>query len=292
MEAEIPTVLHGATFRRAFLPACHPSSTDGRLVFDPVPAPWHYRVDPDRWLKVQPASEAEEAQHEAQVLAELHESGVRCIPSLYGVLRFSNGCVGLLEANCGSPFKHPKSEAELILFASHAAACLAELHSAGWVHGDVKESNFCLNASGQVTLIDLEYAVRLGAMPHGYTEGYRAPETSASEMPSYTSQSDMYSFGVALRHLVEALDDEIDEFFFEGSVWSELTKALTADDPSKRPTAAEVMERVQAVDSESPERITSSRNAAEGSSKRSRIELSASQGASQAPVVFEKMHSY
>lgn len=248
MEAELRTVLHGARFTRSFLPTCHPASRGGGIIFDPVPAPWHYCVDPKRWLKVHAASRADEAEHESQVMRELHRVGVGCIPELHEVLHFSNGCVGLLMADCGSSLRQPMSETELIDFATRAASCLAELHTAGWVHGDVKESNFCRNdADGRVTLIDLEYAVRVGSVPPGYTCDYRAPEAESRKNRRYSTHSDMYSFGVMLRHLSEALGHSFG--------WGWLIKALTLQEPSRRPSAAQVVAELQTRDSESPERI-------------------------------------
>lgn len=262
MEAELSTALHGAPFMRAFLPECHFSSTSHCMVFDPVLAPWHYRVDPNRWLKVQPASRADEAEREGRVIRKLHQSGVHCIPELHEVVHFSNGCVGLLITDCGSPLRHPESEGELMDFVPRAAGCLAELHAAGWVHGDVKESNFCRDAHGRVTLIDLEYAVRVGSMPHGYTCEYRAPEAKRPNNRCYSTQSDMYSFGVMLRYLSEAVGQRV--------TWSPLINALTEHEPSMRLTAAQVVAECQTIDTESPDRPKNDK----GRQPRSRHELS------------------
>ena len=140
VESELLSLLSGRTVTAAFMGTCHLSSSDCAIVYDVMPAPWHYRVGTNLWLKVFQAARAERAAHEAEVLRALDRTGVECVPRLHDVLRFSNGCVGLLMDRCGEPLTKVKDEEQLWDFARNAAGALAGVHAAGWVHGDVKRA--------------------------------------------------------------------------------------------------------------------------------------------------------
>ena len=95
----------------------------------------------------------------------------------------------------GHPVRSVVSNGQLWEWASQAARLLQALY----VHGDVKESNFCQDEHGNLSLIDLEFSVPIGATPGGYTSKYRAPDEI------YTAKGDSYSLGVALARLVRTL---------------------------------------------------------------------------------------
>jgi serine/threonine protein kinase len=84
------------------------------------------------------------------------------------------------------------------------AEALAQLHRAGFAHGDVKPDNIRLIDSGSAVLIDLGFAHRPGEnayfLKQGYilgTVNYLAPELCGSR-PEDTLAGDVFSLGVSL----------------------------------------------------------------------------------------------
>ncbi len=76
---------------------------------------------------------------------------------------------------------------------------LRALHSAGWLHGDVKPDNVLVSPRGHVTLIDLGFARRIGERVTSFddclrfTATYAPPEITGSQPPDV--RSDLYSVG-------------------------------------------------------------------------------------------------
>jgi len=176
---------------------CYDDS-NGRMVDVPFPSPWHFRVEGKNWLKVVEPADASRCMKEAKVMQMLPAAGVSS-PKLVEIVEFKSGCIGLLMEDCGYTLKEVKREEQLLMYVSGASRALDSLHSFGWMHGDLKESNICVDSNDIVRLIDWEYAVPSGEIPDGFTEGYRAPEAKKE----YTSKSDMYSFGIALKNILE-----------------------------------------------------------------------------------------
>src|SRR5262245_9539323 len=79
---------------------------------------------------------------------------------------------------------------------------LAAVHAAGLVHGDVKAQNVVREQGGRIVLMDFGAGRAQGADAAGVagTPMYLAPEVLAGE-PA-TTQSDLYSLGVLLFHLL------------------------------------------------------------------------------------------
>jgi serine/threonine-protein kinase len=92
-------------------------------------------------------------------------------------------------------------------YVRQAAEGLDALHSAGWMHADVKPANILVSPSGHVTLIDLGFARRadeVGWLADRYVAGtpyYLAPETFTSSLRA-DIRSDLYSLGVVLFELL------------------------------------------------------------------------------------------
>jgi serine/threonine-protein kinase len=83
------------------------------------------------------------------------------------------------------------------------AEALDALHTANWMHGDVKPGNILVSPGGHATLLDLGFARRTGETgsvvdrPLTGTGHYLAPETLTSTLRADV-RSDIYSLGVVL----------------------------------------------------------------------------------------------
>jgi len=92
-------------------------------------------------------------------------------------------------------------------FVRQAATALDALHSAGWMHGDIKPANLMVSPEGHVTLLDLGFARRpeeQGSVADRCVVGtaaYLAPELLTSACAA-DIRSDIYSLGVVLYELL------------------------------------------------------------------------------------------
>jgi serine/threonine protein kinase len=146
------------------------------------------------------------------------------------------------------------------------AAALAAMHSAGFVHGDVKPDNVHLSADRNATLLDLGFAHRpdkdgnlLGDDFVLGTANYIAPELC--HRPQYdTSTADVFSLGITLFELLTGKlpypmgdvdetmlrhrDGEPDSLWRWDGNWpiglSALVDRMLDRDPARRPSAADV----------------------------------------------------
>jgi len=96
-----------------------------------------------------------------------------------------------------------------VWIARQVAEALEVLHTAGWLHGDVKPDNVMINAQGHATLIDLGFARRRGERLSTfdeclrYTPAYVPPELFTSLEPD--PRGDLYSLGVTLYEAVSGV---------------------------------------------------------------------------------------
>lgn len=119
------------------------------------------------------------------------------------------------------------------------AQALNALHTAGWVHGDVKPENAIIGSRGHVTLVDLSFASRVHTVANHQFRGtpaYASPESllgNHAAMPA----SDVFSLGRILwqwlahtqptsRSILEPIAD--------------LVETMIDDDASRRPQAGRV----------------------------------------------------
>ena len=155
----------------------------------------------------------------------------------------------------------------------HAAAALAAVHAAGFVHGDVKPDNLHLTPGQSATLLDLGFAHRPGEDDHvlgpGYilgTANYVAPELC--DLPGEDGPAaDVFSLGVTLFELLTGLlpypggtveetmihhrDGRPDSLWGWQGSWplglASLIDRMLVRDPAARPTAVEVGEELMAL---------------------------------------------
>lgn len=101
----------------------------------------------------------------------------------------------------------PVPIATSLWIARQVAEALAALHSAGWLHGQVRPEHVLVSPQGQATLIDLGLARRLGtaeceiASPVGEESGCLAPEALAKG-GRLEAASDIYGLGLLLFELI------------------------------------------------------------------------------------------
>ena len=91
--------------------------------------------------------------------------------------------------------------------ARQVAEALNAMHSAGWMHADIKPDNIMVSSQGHATLIDLGFSCRLDSIgavtdrPFLGTMYYVAPELFiTSRMPD--ARSDIYSLGATLYEML------------------------------------------------------------------------------------------
>ncbi len=166
--------------------------------------------------------------------------------------------------------------------ARQVAEALVAMHTAGWRHGDVKPSNIVVSPCGHATLIDLGFArhadekLTITDRPLLGTVHYIAPEVLFSALGGETP-SDIYSLGVTLFEMLTGRlpfdADEIAELANQhrqelpGNLRvavphlptraARLAQQMLAKEPLRRPTAAELVNRLAALEIETfAERFT------------------------------------
>jgi len=173
-----------------------------------------------------------------------------------------------LRARLRREFRLPIAEA--LWITRQTAEALAAMHTAGFVHGDVKPDNIRVVAGGNVVLTDLGFAHRLGEnaafLRAGYllgTPNYLAPE-QCDEWPIEEFATDLFSLGVTLFEMltgslpypVGSLRDTIRRLRREeprdirdlrddlSPALATLVGQLLERDPEDRPSARAVVQRL------------------------------------------------
>ncbi len=143
--------------------------------------------------------------------------------------------------------------------ARQTAEGLAALHTAGWLHGDVKPENIMVGPEGHATLIDLGFARRLGTRecaagsPLLGTPSFAAPERLDESSP-VTAAADIYSLGVTLRQMLDLLPParRDDSWPHAGpspeAATRQLVEQMLQRDPLRRPTAPQVRDALTGME--------------------------------------------
>jgi serine/threonine protein kinase len=150
----------------------------------------------------------------------------------------------------------PRSRATAVDLAWQLARAIVAVHTAGWMHRDIKLGNAIIGPHGFLTLIDFGLAKHVDD-PHldddfdslvtpfadppdvtarGTIVGtprYLAPEVRAGEPARQAS--DVYGLGLVLRDLLRSVGER------PGFALAFLIDAATRADPDQRPTAAQIV---------------------------------------------------
>jgi eukaryotic-like serine/threonine-protein kinase len=154
-------------------------------------------------------------------------------------------------------------DAKLRACVAQLAQAIAALHEAGRLHRDIKPSNVIVSRAGRVVLVDFGSIVEIGSddQTHVGTPAFAAPEQSRGE---WGPASDWYSFGVVLYQLLTGAlpyAGSSKAMLFDKTRYAAqpvrtrnpdapadlaaLCDALLRRDPNARPTASDVLQRLQ-----------------------------------------------
>jgi serine/threonine protein kinase len=162
------------------------------------------------------------------------------------------------ENHAGAPWpalSNEKKRKLLFLYRS-AVTIVAQLHAKGYVHRDVTDTNFVIDASGKMYILDFELTSSvikgLPDPPHGLgTPGYVSPEQRESAKPAF--QEDVYSLGALLltvltgKHPEEVLTGDVEEIsikinpLLNSSDITQFILQCIAFNPDERPSIDQVL---------------------------------------------------
>jgi serine/threonine-protein kinase len=171
--------------------------------------------------------------NEAEVLARVRSPYVvrlhcpcldEAAPSL--VCEWLEGC----DLESLLPEGEPLPLLSAVWYGRQIAAGIHDLHSAGFVHGDIKPANVFVQRNGAIKLIDLGFAapIQRGLSAANMrsllvgTPEYLAPEAAAGE-PAPREARDLYSLGIVLFRLF------VGRLPFEGDSVSEILRSQLVD---------------------------------------------------------------
>jgi serine/threonine protein kinase len=158
---------------------------------------------------------------------------------------------------------------QALWYVRQIASALAALHTAGWLHSDVKPQNVIISEQGHATLIDLGLARQLDSAECAADRwlagdaDYLAPEAFQPQR-QLTAAADVYALGLVLLRLLQgakAKPEPIDARRTFSDLRStrpdvsrdvaHLLAKMLAQEPLRRPTASELVETLSRLEIES-----------------------------------------
>ena len=184
----------------------------GRGGFGEVYRAWDTRLDREVALKLLPATSssvyraASTIIHEGRLLARVRHSNV---VTIYGAEQISDRIGLWMEFIRGETLEQildqrtVVSNSEAVAIGVELCRAISAVHGAGLLHRDIKTHNVMRSADGRIVLMDFGTGRELDDDASSDLAGtplYVAPEVLQGQQA--TVQSDIYSFGVLLYHLV------------------------------------------------------------------------------------------
>ncbi|MHC4809131.1 MAG: serine/threonine-protein kinase [Planctomycetota bacterium] len=125
----------------------------------------------------------------------------------------------------------PMTDLSVVRVFRQVAKALLHMHQRGFVHTDLKPNNIMLTEKGQVKVIDLGQACRVGTVKKRIqgTPGYMAPEQAHRQ--AITPRTDVYNFGATMYWVLcrdvipTALPPKDDNSLFTGALDASLVEA-------------------------------------------------------------------
>ncbi len=202
-------------------------------------------------LKVYHHPDRDRAQltHEARVAAELAGPGILRVLDIdpdHGWLALEWAPLGTLRDHVRARLHAPPSTGPSLLapierWAFPLAVALARVHSAGWVHHDVKPANVLLFAPDRPVLADFGTARRaLDPSPAG-SMGYVSPERIAGR-PS-DPRDDVFGFGRVLEDVLDALAESGGAA--AAARWRPIAAACVGPDDARPADARDLLTRLR-----------------------------------------------
>lgn len=156
-----------------------------------------------------------------------------------------------------------RSDTELMSLVRDLASAIADLHSAGLAHGDIKPDNVMVAQTEshppRAVLLDLGLAVAADtALAHGGTRRYLAPEAFSLGVESDARARDLWALGVVIAEMVDPTasakaPEAIAESASELGAMGEIIEPLLRKCPGARPPASWVVLQMNArLDTEQP----------------------------------------
>ena len=143
----------------------------------------------------------EPLEEEYKVLVELNKKGVKNIPTIVDSYQ-SEQCFVLITGPFGTCFDSINLTVELLSkYQQQLEVILKDIHSAGYIHGDIKPDNLIVDENGDLRVIDFDMAHQIDTKKTDFigTYGYYSRRTVESKM--YTSQDDFDSAKITFMKL-------------------------------------------------------------------------------------------
>lgn len=191
---------------------------------------------------------AEKARREVDMLRHLRN--VDCVVQVFedSLCRFDSGWIFAMEylpgVRDGVDWCETKPSAEeRYRVCKRVARAVAQLHSLGVAHRDIKPDNLTIDPSGKVTLIDFADAVQTAAAgqyaPHAGSLSYLAPEMQPEILCKRVREGEPCTYDACVRADLWALAITIIAFATNARPW----ERAYPTDPLFRPYASAVVEK-------------------------------------------------